>query len=319
MLNEHGVENKIFYEAVPMLMRLLPMNKKPKRWHNNFLFRLRNKLIYYRSDKQLLKTLDQYDAIIISECYPNAFWRNYFALDELKRVYRGRLISYTESPLDAAPVNKSRHLDEDDYDESIYDFNLFVTDIMEVKKKLKPNQAVVGVNISNNTQLAPTVKKEFLAVLDFAQPGFEKYRLEQLNVLKSLDIKTIQLEGRYPIEEIRRIYSEASVFFLSFPETFGLPIAECLSCGAYIFSPDSSWPMSWRLDESPVSQGPGLLPDCFQIYQDLEDLLAKLKKLKEEFDPEQTPKHVFQIFTKNYSHFYTGNQDDLFRIIGQLN
>jgi hypothetical protein len=319
MLNELGVENKIFYEGVPMLMRLLPMRKKTKRWHNNFLFRLRNKLTHYRSDKQLLKTLGQYDAIIISECYPNAFWRNYFALDELKRAYRGRLISYTESPLDAAPLNKFRHLDGDDYDESIYDFNLFVTDIMEVKKKMDPNQAVVGVNISNNTVLAPARKKDFLAVLDFAQPGFEKYRQVQLKTLEKLGIKTIQLEGRYPIEEIRRIYSEASAFFLSFPETFGLPIAECLACGAYIFSPESSWPMSWRLDDQPVSMGPGILPDCFQIYRDQDELQVKLTRLIKEYDPELSPLNVFKTFTINYSHFYSGNQKGLLDVIRQLN
>jgi hypothetical protein len=319
MLNELGVENKIFYDAVPMLMRLLPMHKKTKRWHNNFLFRLRNKLTHYRSDKQLLKTLDQYDAVIISECYPNAFWRNYFALDELKKAYRGRLISYTESPLDAAPVNKSQQLDEDDYDESIYDFNLFVTDIMEVRKKLNPNQAVVGVNISGNAALAPVKKKEFLAVLDFAQPGFEKYRQVQLKTLEKLGIKTIQLEGRYTIEEIRRVYSEASAFFLSFPETFGLPIAECLACGTYIFSPESSWPMSWRLDDHPVSMGPGKLPDCFQIYLDQDDLQSKLTKLKSDFDPERTPLNVFKTFGENYSRFYSGNQQGLRHIIDQLN
>ena len=234
-------------------------------------------------------------------------------------AYQGYLISYTEGPLDSAPLNKQKHLDKDDYDESIYDFNLFVTDIMELRKELNTKQALAGVNISNYEILTPIHKTEFLAVLDFVQPGFEKYRHDQIRVLQSLGIKTIQLEGWYKIEEIRRIYSQASAFFLSFPETFGLPIAECLACGAYIFSPDSSWPMSWRLDKNLVSMGPGQLPDCFQIYQDEADLRLKLSVLLKAFNPLQTANSVFNIYTKHYNHFYAGNQQGIQYLLDQLN
>lgn len=137
--------------------------------------------------------------------------------------------------------------------------------------------------------------------------------------MESLGIKTIQLEGKYPIEEIRRIYNQASAFFISFPETFGLPIAECLACGAYIFSPDSSWPMSWRLDENPVSMGPGVLPDCFQIYRDKEELRNMLTVLLAQFDPEQTPLKVFNTYKANYSRFYSGNQSGIKNILDQFN
>ncbi len=318
LLDELGAENKIFYDSIPMLMRLLPLHKKQKRWHNSFQFRVRNKLSNFFRDRKLIKEVNQFDAIIISECYPNAFWKNYFAIEELKKKFSGVLISYTESPLDSAPVNKAKQLDADDYDESIYDYNLFVAGLMEVKTAIHPNQAVIGVNISCSNALMPAVRKEFVAVVDFPQTGFESYRNQQLLVLDRLGIKTVVLEGRYPIEAIRKIYSEASVFFLSFPETYGLPISECLACGTYIFTPDSSWPMAWRLNENPASMGPGLLPDCFRVYQDENDLEAKLSALIKTYDVSKTPVQVFRIYLDSYEKFYRGDKKELERLLAAL-
>ncbi len=318
MLSEIGIENKIFYNGIPMLMRLLPLSKKPKKWHNNLQFRIRNKLFNYSKDRSLIKELNKYDAIILSECYPNAFWKNYFAIEELRNLYMGKIISYTESPLDAAPLNKIRLLDKDDYDEGFYDFNLFVTDVMEVKTKLNAKQAAIGTNIAHDKKLLPIKKEEFIAVVDFAQPGYEMYREQQINTLKNLNIKTIILEGRYPIEEIRNIYKQASAFFLSFPETFGLPIAECLACGVYVFAPNSSWPMAWRLDEQPMPMGQGLLPDCFQIYQNENELRNKLIGMQQDYDAEKTPLTVFNIFLDHYARFYYGDKSALQYIVGQL-
>jgi len=319
MLRDLQIESKIFYDSIPMLMRLLPLNKKPKRWYNNLQFRIRNKLVHYREDKKLIKELKKYDAIIISECYPNAFWRNYFAIEELKALFHGPVISYTESPLNAAPLNKERLLDKDDYGEDIYDFNLFVTDVMETKISPNEKQAIAGNNLSHNTSLTITAKKEFTAVVDFAQPGYERYREQQLHTLVKMGIKTIVLEGRYPIEEIRNIYAQASVFFISFPETFGLPIAECLACGAYVFTPDSAWPMAWRLDEHPVSMAPGILPSCFRVYSNEADLENQLREIMNTYDPKNTPAVVFNTFLAHYRKFYYGDREALQSLLNKFN
>lgn len=318
MLDELGVKSKIFYDGIPMLMRLLPLNKRPKRWHNNLQFRIRNKVVNYSKDRNLIKKLNNYDAIILSECYPNAFWKNYFAIEELRNLCRGPIISYTDGPLAAAPLHQIRHLDTNDYAESIYDFNLFVTDKIEIRKELNRKQAVIGLNIAQHTGLHPSKKEEFIAVVDFAQPGYDVYRMEQINTLKRLGINTIILEGRYSMKDIRKIYQQASVFFLSFPETFGLPISECLACGAYVFSPDSAWPMAWRLNERLMPMGQGALPDCFQIYTSEAELENKLIKIKKTYDAEKTPLDVFNTFLENYAKFYYGDKDALKYILDQV-
>jgi hypothetical protein len=315
MLKDIGIESKIFYESIPMLMRLLPLSKKPKRWYNNFQFRVRNKLFHFISDRKLLREVNNYDAIILSECYPNAFWKNYFAVNELKDHFRGGIISYTESPLDAAPANKRKYLDEDDYDEHIYDYNLFVTRQMEVKVNLKSNQAAIGINLDDKKLLRPSRREEFFALVDFAQPGYETQRNQQLSVLKKLGIKYIALEGRYPIEVIRNLYSKAAVFFLAFPETFGLPISECLASGTFVCTPDSSWPMSWRLDENPLSMGPGILPSCFLVYNGELDLENKLKELMNTYHLENTPVEVFNNYIEHYGRFYYGDPRALHEIL----
>jgi hypothetical protein len=121
------------------------------------------------------------------------------------------------------------------------------------------------------------------------------------------------------VEEIRKIYCQASVFFLSFPESFGLPIAECFACGTYVFSPDNSWPMAWRLDEQPIPMGQGVLPDCFQIYRGAAELESKLDGIMGTYDAEKTPLKVFNTFLEHYDKFYYGDKLALKYILDQIN
>ncbi len=318
MLDQLKIESKIYTEGIPFIMRLLPLNKRPVRWHNNLQFRIRNKAKNYRADRRLLKELNEYDAVIISECYPNAFWKNYYAIEEPKRKIRGKVISYTEGPLDSAPANKLRLLNKDDHNETIYDFNLFVSDIIEVKKEIDvTHQSTIGINISY-TGLKPNVKKEFIALIDFAQPGYEKYREQQIKILNQLRIKTIVLEGQYPISDIRQLYQKASIFFLSFPETFGLPIAECFASGTYVFTPKAEWPMAWRINENSEENGKNILPDCFKIYNNDEDLLNQVIYIRDNYDFEKTPVKVYESFIKNYKNFYCGDINALESLIEKI-
>lgn len=311
MLRQLGIEHKLFHEAIPFLMRLLPFSEKPKRWSNSFHFRVYNKWKHRQQDKKLLTELSGYDLIILSECLPNALWRNYLAIEELKRRVGVPVGSYSDGSMEIAPIHKRMVLDADDADETRFDFNLFVSDIIELRKKDYPaNQQVIGLDLQY-TGLAPLKRKEFIAVVDFAQDGYAAYREQQLRVLQSLGIKTIVLEGRYPIHEIRAIYQQAAVFFMAFPETFGLPIGECLASGTMVLTPDSGWPMAWRLDENPMPWGDGSLPDCFGVYKSDEELAALLTRIRQDYDLEATPKAVFETYLKYYPRHYFGDKEGL--------
>ena len=318
LLHQQGIEYKIFYDGIPLLMRLLPLNKKPQHWRNTLQFRIRNKIRYRNADKKLLNELKEYNLIVLAECLPNALWRNYLAIEEFKKIVRAKVGSYTDGFLPIAPLHKKMHLNQDDFDERRYDFNLYPSDTIELKNtSFNGNNRAIGVNISGSG-LKPGQKKEFIALVDFEQKGYEAYRDQQLRVLDRLNIKTITLQGRYPITEIRKLYQEAALFFTSFPETFGLSIAECLAAGTYVFTPDSGWPMAWRLDEQPVPWGPGLLADCFKVYRSDDELAGLLENLRATYDLENTPKQVFDSFIKHYPHFYFGDTDALSAILAKI-
>ena len=137
-------------------------------------------------------------------------------------------------------------------------------------------------------------------------------------VLDELGIKTICLSGKYTFDQIRSIYKKSAVYFMQSYEAFGLPIAECLACGVQIFTPNSGWPMAWRLDEKPEVHGPGILPTCFTVYDGEHDLRKKLFLFKQAYNLQMTPKIIFENFTLNYPHLYYGNQKEIIKAIENL-
>ena len=85
MFAKENVYAEIINDAIPMLMRLLPLSEEPKHWKNNLHFRIRNKIKFYFHDYKIINRLEKYDAIILSECLPNAYWRNYYDIESLKK------------------------------------------------------------------------------------------------------------------------------------------------------------------------------------------------------------------------------------------
>jgi hypothetical protein len=203
------------------------------------------------------------------------------------------------------------------HQENIFDWHLSVSEVTEVRSKPNGKWNQIGLNLQS-TGLAPIPKKELLAVIDFYRDGYEEARNEQIKALKAVGIPYIELSGDYTINEIREIYKKTTFYFLQFPESFGVPIAECLSCGAYVFTPDTSWGMAWRQDEEVEVHGPGKLADCFVVYDGQENLQEKLLQYKAEYDLEKTPEKVFQIFTENYPDYYYGNKSQMDQFLKKL-
>lgn len=304
---KEGAICKVF-DGIPSLMRMLPLTQKPRRWKSNLKYRFYNKLKYLKQDRELTRQLKTFDVVVLAECFPNALWKNYLAIEVLRKKTKKQIWSYTDGPVSSAPVHAEMHFRTDELKNEVrFDKNLFLTNIIEVRGQLSPSQKVVGLDLTY-TNLKPVEKKEFIAVVDFAKSGYEFFREQQIATLKKLNIETIVLQGRYSIEEIRLIYQKASVFFLAFPETFGLPIAECLSTGTYIFTPSSSWPMAWRLDAEPGSWEPGILPDCFCVYKNVAELETLILDVKKKYHSIDTPKKVQNTYLEHYPNYYKGNQ-----------
>jgi hypothetical protein len=311
-IEQSSAEATIFFD-IELLTRLVSYMDSKLSFH----FWLWKKVSRYFSDRKILKQLKRFDAIVISECIPNGFWKRLYNIEKLKTIIKKPVFLYEVYFLGNSPTQIEDLKKAGDSLFERYDAHLSITEVTEIKTKPRDKYFCIGLNLTA-TGLKPTPKNEFIALVDFQQSGYEYVQVEQLAVLAELNIKTIVLTGKYSIQEIRKLYREASVFFIQFPEAFGLPIAECLACGVQIFTPNSGWAMSWRLDENPGIHEKGELPECFTIYDSKADLAEKLAKFKNYYDLSKTPQKVFDHFIKNYPTYYSGNKNVIQQLLDAI-
>ncbi|WP_439883021.1 glycosyltransferase [Pontibacter sp. MBLB2868] len=314
LLNKAGVTVDIFYN-IEVLLRLNTFQEAKHRL--KFHFWLRRKLFNFFADRIFLEKLQTYDAVVISECTPNGFWKEYYNIEKLKHILQKPILFYEVYYLNNAPTQVANLQNDGHPLVERYDWHLSVSDVTEIRSQEPGPWSCIGIDLSA-IGLKPVPKKEFIALVDFKQPGYEHIQAEQISVLKELGINMIVLEGQYSTQEIREIYQRVSVFFLQFPEAFGLPLAECLACGVQIFTPDSGWPMSWRLDENPTIHGPGNLPNIFSVYSNSKDLKRQLIDFRRGYEYEETPFKIFETFIFYYPHYYYGNPEEVINVLKRI-
>lgn len=174
--------------------------------------------------------------------------------------------------------------------------------------------SVIGHDLSDDS-LAVDANKPFRVLLDFVREGFEDYRQLQIQALNETNTPYTQLQGRYSQSEIRALYRQHSALFLSFRESFGLPIVENQLCGNLIFSPYKAWTPSHYLNKPLHQAGEGQLGDNFQIYDnDLETLKCQLQRCKRQYQPQQ----VRERFEQQYPQLYQGDQQALKCFVEQI-
>lgn len=300
MIRNQGFEAEIAHK-IPFLMRSLPLNEKPIRWEVNLGFRLREKIKYFLSDYWFKKKLAKTDLIIVSECFANLFWRNYLYIEVLRKISKAKIVSYSDGPLNSAPLHKTRWLNGNDFNESRFDYNLFLTDKIEQKFELNTNQYKIGVNLCiSDVFLLKNISDSFKVLLDFDQPGFDDERKFQQTYLQSQNIPFTRLKGIYSNKNLREIYQNHNILFLSFPETFGLSIGEALSLGCKVAIPNRNWVMSWDLfDELPY----------FFIQYDSESIFQVLEEEKKTTLKDRLK--VIKDFKVLYPEFIFGHTDNL--------
>jgi hypothetical protein len=317
LIKETGYASEIFYQS-KAIRRLLSANQVKVNKILWFLFKLKN----FMADRRLFAKLREKDAVVICDWTPHGFYKDTYNIPKFKTLIDNKpVLYYAVQYLWNSPTIIQRLKDGNHDLQERYDWHLSVSPVTELRGTPAPPWSQIGMNLKS-TGLKPVIKKEFLAIVDFLRPGYEQYRETQIKVLEELKIKYISFEREYSVSEIRELYKMSGLIFLQFPEAYGLPIAECLACGSYIGTPDTSWPMSWRLDEKLEVHGPGTLPECFLVYNGAEELKTKLIALRDNYDLAKTPQKVFDTFYKYYPTFYEGNKEsllDVFKRIEQNN
>ncbi|MDE3184123.1 MAG: hypothetical protein KGM16_11960 [Bacteroidota bacterium] len=311
-LEDEKVYVEVFYK-IDILTRLVAQKESKL----SFYFWLKKKINHFLKDRELVKKLKRFDAVFISECSPNGFWKRLYNVEKFRKLLRKPVLLYEVYYLGNAPTQIDILSSNGDTLVDRYDFHLSVSDVTEIKQPSSDIYFPIGL-YAKSWNLMPAVNEEIIAILDFVQPGYEEHRKLQTEALKKVGIKYISLEGSYTIEEIRNIYRQGSIYFMQSSEAFGLPVLECLCCGCQVFTPFSWWPMSWRLDKEPTVHGDGILPECFTVYKNEAQLVDQLIQFKSNYRPGISAEKVFQSLLSNYPSFYYGNRNQLQRLLTNL-
>lgn len=174
--------------------------------------------------------------------------------------------------------------------------------------------SIIGLNLEDSSLVVESKRGRFLALVDFEQTNYTKERAITIRALEDTKTEYYVLHGRYEINEIREIYRKASIYFVASWESFGLPICELQACGAYVFTPFSSWVWSHWIRNSLDSKTGRLSPNFIVYDNDVDILKTKLRTVQQAYDPHE----VRANFVKNHPQFYYGNLKKLAGFVKKL-
>ena len=290
---------------------------------------VKNALKYFIKEAPIfypfLKQLRKFDVIVVVNSIVPAFLNEFFR-DEALRYWLPRtpIVLYDVFYL---PTRGSwgKWLKEGNPERGIfqsgnwglerYDWYLVGSVVSECPLPTGPQPySHIGLNFVHDS-LRAEPKQEFTALIDFKMPDHMPERAIQILACQETNTKYTVLHGRYPLEDIRCMYRQCSIFFLAHRESFGLPICEVQTCGSYVFTPYSNWcPSHWvKLDLR--QPGPGALSPNFIVYNnDKQLLINEINRIKAEYDPFR----VLNTFQNVHPQLYRGDLKELQQFVRMI-
>lgn len=299
MLNQIGIVNDIHYRGIERLELACTQGAGLK--------------IAARSTaaKLLLNTWKKYDLFIVSDTV--GILAHEKPINTLRRLNKPVLLYEVFYPggakywLDRLPPNSLDLFDA-------YFTTSSVNDIEPVGVKPVYN---IGINLNHRPPSTTQASREFTALMDFARPGYEDERNLQLAALKALNIKTIYLDGEYNFNEISRIYDQANIYFVAFPEAFGVPIVQLQNSGCYIVSPSTDWIKRHANGHQNImcnNLNKHLFSKNFVFYDSYQELVSSLEEIRRSYKAVD----VQNRFSHEQPHFKYGDTQALSKAIGEL-
>jgi hypothetical protein len=324
-LQREGHESIIWYNGIhwlnkmnliEVLIRDIYYFFKNLRHRNSkkYIYRFLSLLTFNTREKR--KSLKECDCIIVVNNCPRIFYsKSLKRLEEIRLKYQKPIVNYDFHYLPNQAWYERIIKDPYHFGLERFDWYLPVGIVTEfaIPKKIPRLYSSIGMDIKSH-DLYPQQNK-FQALIDFERKGYEEYRSLVIEVLNELDIPYIELKGKYTTDEIRSIYRKSSIYFISFRESFGLPIVELQLCGSYIFTPYKEWCPAHFLEKSPFEKGVGKLGSNFFVYDNNSELLKKqILEIKHNYDANQ----VINKFKEEYYDYYSINIDQLNDFIYRL-
>jgi hypothetical protein len=317
MFSSIEVESHLFYNGLSRLST----PKKPRFTLNpRSIMRHLFHLVATRESAALFDALASYDIIVVVQGIPDAFVRT--RLDKIEAVIRTRypdkiVVNYSNyylltrgpwlewlkqgNPAKGVPTGGNFGLER-------YDWYFCTSVVSEYPLPSGTNPySLIGVNLDDGS-LYPEQKDRFLALVDFERKDHLQERSTQIQALQETNTEYIVLQGRYSIEEIRKIYRTCSIYLLASPESFGIPICEVQACGSYVFAAHAHWCASHWLKDDVHAAGAGRLSPNFMVYHnDLETLKQKITEVRRHYDAQQ----VFNTFLHYHPQLFYGDTEVL--------
>ena len=330
MLSRIGVDSTVFGDGIERLGRLPDRFSRYIRANGVGTPRIVRRMVEYALRDaplawQFIQRLKAFDAIVIVRSVPGAFLNSLFCDRTLRSMLpQTPIILYdvfylpTRGPW-------GRWLKEGKPERGIlhggnwglerYDWYLCASVVSEIPLPRGPQPvSLIGLDLDDGT-LRPEPKREFVALLDFEHPPDMLERAIQIEACEESGTKYAVLNGRYPMDHIRRIYRQASVYFVAMRESFGLPICELQMCGSYVFTPYAHWCPSHSLKADVYEEGLGQLPPNFVVYDnDKMQLMRELQRVKATYDANA----VVASFRRHHPQFFRGNEQELAVFVDKL-
>ena len=330
MFSRVGVESMVFYDGLENLARLPDKFTRYVRANgNDSLSMARRAARYLLRDApamyKFVRQLRGFDAIVIVNSIPQAFFNTAFPDDTLRALFpstpivlydlyylptRGPWGAWLKegSPERGVPSAGNWGLER-------YDWYLCASVMSETPMPPGPQPySVVGLDVDDGT-LFPEQDGEFTALLDFENTGYMAERATQIQALEESGTRYVVLNGSYSIQKIRAVYRKASIFMLAMHESFGLPICEAQACGSYVFTPYVSWCPSHTMKEDAAVPGLGDLPSNFVVYDnDKDSLIREITRVKAAYDAEA----VVRNFREVHPQYYRGNDAGLLDFVQKI-
>lgn len=309
-LQEHNLF-KMFFLDIYRLFRNLIAGKS-----NLYIYRFWNLLTFMNKKRKY--ELINCDCIIVVQNCPTIFYHK--ALPRIEKFLRIKydkpIINYDLHYMpNQGWYKKIIENEKSNYGLERFDWYLCASIVTEfaLPSNIPQIYSNIGFNIGSK-DLYPE-QEEFLALLDFVRPGYEKERKIQIQALKETNTNYIELSGKYTTEEIRKIYRKSNMYFLAVRESFGLPILELQLCGCYIFTPYSKWAPAHFINKDLHKAGSGLLGDNFFIYDnDIDKLKEQILFLKKSFNADK----VISNLRKDYPTYYSYDKSQFSDFIKKL-
>ena len=328
MLDSLGVRAKIFSDGLAMLnysprknletglkniIKLSVNLAKPQ----NYLYQ---KHVSYAELRQFEAQMKTFDLIVVVCNIPDAFLlKKLSRIEKIRMQSNAPIVLYQNYYLATRGPWSQKILDPALYGGGFglerYDWYLSASMVSEYPLSQEAHPCtLIGHDLRDSSLSIPS-DKPFKALLDFKRKGFEHFRELQIQALEETETKYTQLSGRYRLHEIRQLYRQHSALFLSFRESFGLPVVENQLCGNYIFTPHKQWLPSHYTNKSVHEAGEGDLGSNFIVY---DNELAKLKKLIRQCKDKYCPEDIVSDFKASYPALYHGDLSELKEFIAKV-